>query len=89
MKEQQYYAFVIGYDLMNDFFQNSKFPESDIVFEECNDLAKRFMRSKYYQDTKKSSYEKLQEWVEDNKDLIKNHYNITQEKTKRKEREVR
>lgn len=74
MDEMYYYSFCIGYDLMNNFFANSPFPESDIVFEESKKLAKRFMKSVDYRDMSKSGYEKLSEWLEKNIDKIKSEY---------------
>lgn len=74
MDEMYYYSFCIGYDLMNNFFANSPFPESDIVFEESKKLAKKFMRSAEYRDMSKSGYEKLTEWLEKNEEKIKREY---------------
>ena len=45
MDEMYYYAFCIGYDLMNDYFQKSEMPQCDVVFEECKKLSKEFMKS--------------------------------------------
>lgn len=79
MDELYYYAFCIGYDFMNNFFKNCEIPECDIVFEECKRLAKEFMNSTEYKDTNLSSYEQLENWIEKNKDTIKNNYLTTEE----------
>lgn len=75
IEEQNYFAFCIGYDLLNNSFQNSNYPECDIVYEECQKLAKDFMKSKNYKDMTNSGYENLQNWIEDNKEKINNNYN--------------
>ncbi len=74
MDEMYYYAFCIGYDFMNNYFQNSEMPECDIVFEECKRLSKEFIKSKEYKDLNFSAYEKLEEWLKNNKDKIINEY---------------
>ena len=74
MDEMYYYSFCIGYDLMNKFFSNSPFPESDLVFEESKKIAKKFMRSVDYRDMSKSGYEKLSEWLEKNREKIERQY---------------
>ena len=74
MDEMYYYAFCIGYDFMNDYFQNCEMPECDVVFEECKKLSKRFMKSKEYQDFNHSAYEQLEKWLDNNKEKIKSNY---------------
>lgn len=74
MDEMYYYAFCIGYDLMNDYFNNCEIPECDVVFEECKRLSKKFMKSQEYKDLNYSAYEKLEEWINKNKDKIINDY---------------
>lgn len=87
MDEMYYYAFCIGYDLMNDYFKNSEMPECDVVFEECKRLSKKYMKSKEYRDFNHSAYEQLEEWLDNNKEKIKSNY-IDNKNTK-KEREAR
>ena len=88
-KELNYFAFCIGYDFLNEFFKTSGYPECDIVNEECKSLAKQYMKSSNYKDMKKSGYENLEEWLEENKEKIKKDYIGEPLKPLRKEREAR
>lgn len=87
MDEMYYYAFCIGYDLMNDYFKNSELPECDVVYEEYKKLSKKFLKSKEYMDFNHSCYEKLQIWLDNNKEKIKDNY--IEVKHEKKEREAR
>lgn len=73
-KDLNYFSFCIGYDFLNKFFQDSDYPECDIVFEESQRLAKDFMKSENYKDMSNSGYENLQNWIEENKEKIKADY---------------
>jgi len=87
--EQNYYAFCIGYDFLNGFFQKSNYAECDIVYGECQKLAREFMKSENYKNMKNSGYENLENWVEENKEEIKANYQEGKEfknKDKLKER---
>lgn len=61
--EENYYAFVLGYDLKNEEYQKGENPECDIVFDECKTLAREFMKSNEYKDTSKTGYEQLINWL--------------------------
>lgn len=74
MDEMYYYAFCIGYDLMNDYFKNCEKPECDVVFEECKKLSRRFIKSLEYRDFNHSSYEQLTKWLDNNRERIKSEY---------------
>lgn len=87
MGAMYYYAFCIGYDLMNDYFKNCEMPECDIVFEECKKLSKQFMKSQEFKDLSHSEYEQLQKWINNNREKIESEY--IDYKPKKKEREVR
>ena len=87
MDEMYYYAFCIGYDFMNNYFQNCEMPECDVVFEECKKLSKKFMKSQEYKDFNHSAYEQLEKWLENNEDKIKSEY--IDFKSDKKEREAR
>ena len=92
MKKQEelnYYAFCIGYDFLNNFFQTSEYAECDIVNEECKKLAKQFMKSSNYKNMENSGYENLEEWLEENKEKIKRDYIGEPSKPLKKEREAR
>lgn len=69
-----YYAFVIGYDFLHDYFINSTGPECDVVFDECYKLAKEFMKSDEYKNHTNTGYENLQEWLDNNENRIKAEY---------------
>lgn len=68
--EKAYITFVLGYDLLNDKLQSSNFPECDICYDTCSSLAEQFINSEEYKNTKYSTYEMLQEWIDKNPELI-------------------
>ena len=72
--EKEYITFVLGYDLLNKEFSNSKFPECDVVYSFCNKLSDKFINTKYFKDKRDSLYEALEKWVEANKSSIKKDY---------------
>lgn len=69
--EESYIAFVLGYDMLQDKLKNSNYPECDICYESCSSLAKQFLQSKEYKNVNHSTYEMLQEWLDNNPDLVK------------------
>lgn len=69
-----YFTFVLGYEMLNDMLTNSRAPECDICYEFCDIQARKFIDSKYYQDNKKSSYDALRNWVNDNYEIIKSNF---------------
>ena len=89
MEEINYYSFCIAYDFLNDFYKNSQINECDVVNEETKNLAKQFMKSKNYKNISKSSYDNLREWIDENKEQIKQNYTMTSIKLLRKEVEAR
>lgn len=86
-REIQYINFILGYDLLNDKFKNSKCNECDVIYDFCDYLSRKFIKSEEYQNTKYSTYEMLVSWVEKNKKNINKEFNefIVVEKTKEKE----
>jgi hypothetical protein len=68
--ETSYITFVLGYDLLNKELQNSNYPECDLSYDFCNSLASKFLESKEYHNNKYSTYEMLQEWIDNNKNLV-------------------
>ena len=72
--EKAYFAFVLGYDFLQDMFKNSTVQECDSVYDFCNYEAGKFLESSEYYNTKYSSYEMLTEWVNDNKKKILAEY---------------
>lgn len=72
--EKEYITFVLGYDLLNKEFSNSKVPECDVVYSFCDKLSDKFINTKYFKNNKISLYEALEKWVEANKSSIKKDY---------------
>lgn len=72
--EIQYINFVLGYDLLNNMFKKSKYPECDISYNFCDKLSREFVKSEEYQNTNHSTYEMLVEWLNHNKVRIKKDY---------------
>lgn len=68
--EISYLVFCLGYDLLNEKLSKSKNKECDDVYEFCDYLARKFMKTDYYKNKWKSSYDNLQDWIEDNRDVI-------------------
>lgn len=69
--EVNYIAFCLAYDLLNDRLSKSENNECDLVYDFCNHLANKFVETEYYKNKWKSTYDNLQEWVNDNIDIIK------------------
>lgn len=69
--ETSYIAFVLGYDLLNKEIRNSNYPECDLSYDICNELASSFLNSEEYKNNKYSTYEMLQVWLENNQDKVK------------------
>ena len=72
--EIQYINFVLGYDLLNNMFKKSKYPECDTSYNFCDKLSREFVKSEEYQNTNQSTYEMLVEWLNNNKVRIKKDY---------------
>lgn len=72
--EISYIAFCLGYDLLHDKLSNSEHDECDNVYDFCNYLANKFFETDYYKNEWKSTYDNLQEWLEDNKEIIQSEY---------------
>ena len=74
--EINYLNFVLGYDLLNSMFKNSKYPECDLSYDFCDYLSRKFIVSEEYHNTKYSTYEMLDKWIKNNKSMIKREYEI-------------
>lgn len=72
--EINYIAFCLGYDLLNNKLSNSEKNECDNVYNFCNYLAEKFIKTDYYKNTNKSTYDNLRRWLENNKDIIQSEY---------------
>lgn len=71
---KEYITFILGYDLLNKDFNNSKTPECDIVYDFCNKLSDKFVNTECYKNNNISLYEALEKWVEANKSSIKKDF---------------
>lgn len=76
LDSKEYIAFILGYDLLNKYFSNSKTPECDIVYEFCDKLSNKFVNTEYYKNSHISLYEALEKWVEANKSSIKKDFEL-------------
>ena len=50
--DKDYIVFILGYDLLQKQFLNSKEPECDLVYDKCNKIADDFLISEYNRNTK-------------------------------------
>lgn len=73
-QEKLYFAFVIGYDFLNDEFKNSPSPECDLTYGFCNKIAEDFMNSDDYKYENQSGYELLEKYIKENKFEIMKKY---------------
>lgn len=72
--EMNYIAFVLGYDLLHDRFITNIYSECDWVYDMCCSIARLFLQSEEYKNTKYSTYEMLEYWLRINKDMIDKEY---------------
>lgn len=69
--EIQYLNFVLGYDLLNNFYKDSIYSECDVNYDFSDYLSRKFIKSEEYQNTKYSTYEMLEKWLKNNMKSIK------------------
>ena len=75
--EIHYIAFTLGYDLINEMLTRPDTAdplECDIAYDFCDYLARKFIKTDYYKNMQHSTYEMLQEWVNDNQEIIQSEY---------------
>ena len=72
--EKAYLSFVLGYDFLQDMLKKSGTPECDINYDFCNYVSSKFLESEEYKNTRHSTYEMLQQWLNENKEQIKEDY---------------
>lgn len=65
-EEKNYIVFVLGYDLLNEELMTVPYPECDVAYEKCKNIAEDFLNSKYNVNHK-SLYDCLVDYVEDKK----------------------
>lgn len=91
-ENKNYIIFVLGYDLLQNYFSNFIEPECDLVYERCSKIADDFLESKYNSDDK-SLYDCIADYVRSERciDLInsleKNHTKTLEEWYKSKAEE--
>ena len=73
-KDEAYFTFILGYDLLQDNFKNSPVKECDVNYNFCRKIAKRFILSDYYKNGNESAYEMLSKYVKENKLSILKEY---------------
>lgn len=72
--EISYITFVLGYDLLRHKILDSNYRECDIVYDICTSIAKLFLKSDEYLNTKYSTYEMLDFWLRINDDIIDSYF---------------
>lgn len=72
--EIQYLNFVLGYDLLNNFYKDYIYSECDVNYDFSDYLSRKFIKSEEYQNTKYSTYEMLEKWLKNNMKSIKKEY---------------
>ena len=72
--DKYYYAFVLGYDLLQEKlmkYHDAKYPcECDTCFDICLYLAEKFVESVEYATMDCSAYDTLQAWLENYSEFI-------------------
>ena len=63
------------YTDLKDMLKKSDKPECDISYDFCDYVSGKFMKSEEYRNTRHSTYEMLEQWIRDNKNLIQYEYN--------------
>lgn len=72
--EKAYLSFVLGYDFLQDMLKKSGTPECDTNYDFCNYVSSKFLESEEYKNTRHSTYEMLEQWLNENKEQIKEDY---------------
>lgn len=73
-KEIHYLNFILGYDLLNDLYKKSICSECDVNYDFSDYISREFIKSEEYQNTRYSTYEMLEKWLENNMLKIKKEY---------------
>ena len=72
--EIHYLNFILGYDLLNDLYKKSIRSECDVNYDFSDYISREFIKSEEYQNTRYSTYEMLEKWLENNMLKIKKEY---------------
>ncbi len=65
-EDMNYVVFVLGYDLLNEELSSVPYPECDLAYDRCKNIAEDFLNSEYNVNTK-SLYDCLNDYIEDRK----------------------
>lgn len=76
--ELNYIIFVLGYDLLHDKLIGVNSEDyglpCDLAYDLCDCIARRFLESEEYKNTRYSTYEMLEYWLRINEDVINKEY---------------
>lgn len=65
-----YIIFILGYDLLNDWFNQFEDAPCDNVYEACEMIAREFNMYDMEHPADGPMYEALRAWLEDNQDIV-------------------
>ena len=65
-----YITFVLGYDLLHDYFEMFEDAPCDLVYEACEEIAREFNMYDMEHPSTCSEYEALDEWLNNNMDFV-------------------
>lgn len=66
INEENYFAWVIAYEMLGFIDETYEFRECDIVYDFCQYIANKYVNSEEYKNTKYSGYEMLYEYINNN-----------------------
>ena len=66
-----YYIYVLGYDLLHETLKKCKQNENDSTFDACKEIYEWYLSTNYAKNYKKSGYDCLHDFVDDNMFAIK------------------
>lgn len=72
--ERTYITFALGFDLLHKMLMKYLHGNPSIIFDFCYILADKFINSDYYNDNTKIMYDRLSNFVKDNKEEIQKSY---------------
>lgn len=61
-----YYIFILGYDLLQNYFKNCKNNECDIIFNKALNIYKKYKKSEEFDNHFLSGYDSLKLFLENN-----------------------
>lgn len=67
MSSDNYYIFVLGYDLLQDYFKKQNDSECDIVYQKACQIYNDFLKSEEIKNYNISQYDALIDFLKNNK----------------------